>query len=89
MNAETLISQAGYAIDMFKIDYSGTLCLCIKNGFVRAVPAGEASQRTPSCLFVHRIDQIRGLTIARWLTIGSTLLNLYKKENACQAHPKP
>ena len=89
MNSTTLISQASYAIDMFKIDYSGTLCLCIKDGFVRAVPAMGASRRTPSCLVVTRIDQIRGLTIARWLTIGSTLLNLYTKEKECQQPQKP
>jgi len=89
MNSTTLISQAGYAIDMFKIDCSGTLCLCIKSGFVRAVPAGEASQRTPSCLKLTRFEQIRGLTISRWHTIGSALLNLYTKEKECQQPQKP
>ena len=88
MNAETLISQAGYAIDMFKIDCSGTLCLCIKNGFVAAVPAYKASQRTPWCLILTRGEQKRGLTISRWTTIGKILLKLYNKEKACPHHPK-
>ena len=43
MNAETLISQAGYAIDMFKIDHVESCYLCIKNSFVTAIPAGEAT----------------------------------------------
>ncbi len=89
MNTETLISQAGYAIDMFKIDYSGTLCLFIKNGFVRAAPAYKASQRTPSCLFLTRTEQKRGLTNARRTAIGKVLLYLYNKEKSCQTHQKP
>lgn len=89
MNAETLISQAGYAIDMFKIDYSGTLFLRIKNGFVRAAPAYKASQRTPWCLILTHSEQKRDLTNARWTTIGKVLLKLYNKEKACQARPKP
>ncbi len=84
MNAETLISQANYAIDMFMIDYSGTLCLCIINGFVRAVPAREAPRRTPSCLFLTRIEQKRELTNSQWTAIGKVLLKLYIKEKACQ-----
>ncbi len=89
MNAETLISQAGYAIDMFKIDYSGTLFLDIKNGFVRAAPAHKSSQRTPCCLILTRIEQKRDLANTRWTAIGKTLLELYSKEQACQNHPKP
>lgn len=84
MTAETLISQAGYAIDMFKIDHSSTLCFCIINGFVRAVPAREAPQRTPSCLFLTPFQQIRGLTITQKIAIGKVLFKLYNKEQACQ-----
>jgi len=89
MNAETLISQAGYAIDMFKIDYSGTLCLCIKNSFVMAAPAYKASHRTPWCLILTSTEQKRGLTNVRWTAIGKVLLKLYTKEKSCQAHRKP
>ena len=89
MNPETLISQADYAIDMYKIDYSGTLFLCIKNGFVRAAPASKSSQRTPWCLIVTRTRQKRGLTNAQWTAIGKVLLNLYNKEKQCQIPPKP
>jgi len=89
MNAETLISQAGYAIDMFKIDYSGTLCLCIINGFVRAAPAYKASQRTPWCLILTRTEQKRELTNSQWTAIGKVLLKLYIKEKACQTPQKP
>ena len=88
MNSETLISQASYAIDMYKIDYSGTLCLCIKDGFVRAVPAYKASQRTPWCLILTHIEQKRGLTSKRWTAIGKVLLKLYNKEKSCRTHPK-
>lgn len=85
MNAETLISQAGYAIDMYKIDHSGTLFLCIINDFVHALPAREAPQRTPSCLVITHFEQIRGLPISRWISIGKVLLKLYNKEISC--HP--
>lgn len=86
MNSETLISQANYAIDMFKIDHVGSCCLRIRNGFVTAVPAGEASQRTPSCLFLTRTQQKRGLTISQWTVIGKVLLKIYNKEKSC--HPR-
>lgn len=84
MNAEILIAQAAEAIKMFKIDHVGACFLCIRNGFVAAVPAREASHRTPSCLFLTRIEQKRGLPNARWAAIGKVLLKLYQKEKSCQ-----
>lgn len=88
MNGETLISQADYAIDMFMIDYSGTCCLYVRNGFVTAVPAREAFQKTPSCLFLTHVEQKRGLTGARRELIGTALHKLYTQEKECQKRPK-
>lgn len=89
MNAEILISQAGYAIDMFKIDHVGPCCLCIKDGFVRAVPAIEVSRKVPACLVITTIEQKRGLTVSRCKTIGSSLFDLYNREKSCHHPPKP
>ncbi len=88
MNAETLISQAGYAIDMFKIDYNETCCLCIKDGFVAAMPARKASHRIPSCLFLTRIEQKRGLTNTQCSAIGKVLLKLYNEQDKHKAIAK-
>lgn len=89
MNSKTLISQAGFAIDIFKIDYNSACCLCIKDGFVVAVPASNSSHRTPSCLFLTHIEQKKGLSNLQWNRIGQTLLTQYDKEKSCQQPPKP
>lgn len=89
MRVETLISQAGYAIDIFKIDHVGSCCLCIKNGFVKAFPAIEVSRKVPVCLLITPIEQKRGLTVSRWKTIGDSLFVLYNKEKSCHEPPKP
>ena len=89
MNSETLISQAGYAIDMYKIDHRSACCLCIKDGLVRAVPVREASFQVPGALVITLYEQQQGLTSKRWSQIGASLLRFYFKENACQIPPKP
>jgi len=88
MNAETLISQAGYAIDMYKIDHNSACCLCVVDGYVTAVPARHASFKTPGALVITLYEQQQGLTPRRWSQVGSSLLRFYFKENACQAHQK-
>lgn len=89
MNSETLISQAGYAIDMFKIDHDSACVLTVNNGFVRGHTLAEVGLHYPKTLMIDCYELRRGLTAARWHAIGKELFKLYNKEKSCQAHPKP
>lgn len=89
MNIEKLIAQASFKIAEFSKTHNTSCGLFIRNGEVICLPRHQLPQKLPDRLYLTHGQIINGLKSEWWTLLGKELLNLYNKEQACQAHQKP
>lgn len=89
MNAETLIGEAGVALSNWRRRHASTCELYIENDHVACKKASISNCPAIGSLLFSCFYQEHGLSFKQWNRVGDLLMNLYIKEKACQAHPKP
>lgn len=89
MNSEIINTLAADAITVWASNHNQPCRLYVDEGLVKARKPTDRDYVDFRCLIITRFAQNAGLTSAAWKVVGSELFNLYTKEVACQAHPKP
>lgn len=89
MNSELIKTLAADAITTWAREHNGACVLSVNDGIVIASTPTNDDLLYHKPLIVTRFAQNAGLTSAAWNIVGTELLNLYNKEQSCQAHQKP